>query len=154
VRLNRPQTATCSRWFLARGFFYPEDGGDTFLRNVGSHKIYTEPHPRIRHSSWYSLLQAEHCWDILVKEDEMGRVSRAHVRDAKCTKYFNIKTWRVEAFGILRTGGPLPQGIFLVLISVRGWVDQSSIVRQEGLGQLKNPVDSSEIEPVNFQLLA
>jgi hypothetical protein len=26
---------TCSRWFLARGFFYPEDGGDTFLRNVG-----------------------------------------------------------------------------------------------------------------------
>jgi hypothetical protein len=29
--------ATCSRWFLARGFFYPEDGGDTFLRNVGSH---------------------------------------------------------------------------------------------------------------------
>jgi hypothetical protein len=23
--------ATCSRWFLAHGFFYPEDGGDTFL---------------------------------------------------------------------------------------------------------------------------
>jgi hypothetical protein len=41
--------------FLACGFFYPEDGGDTFLRNVGSHKIYTAPHPRRRHSS-YSLL--------------------------------------------------------------------------------------------------
>jgi hypothetical protein len=27
--------ATCSRWFTARGFFYAEDGGDTFLRNVG-----------------------------------------------------------------------------------------------------------------------
>jgi hypothetical protein len=38
--------ATCSRWFLARGFFYPEDGGDMLLRNVGSHKIYTSPHPR------------------------------------------------------------------------------------------------------------
>jgi hypothetical protein len=25
--------------------------GDTFLRNVGSLKIYTAPHPRIRHSS-------------------------------------------------------------------------------------------------------
>jgi hypothetical protein len=24
-------TATYSRWFLAHGFFYPEDGGDTFL---------------------------------------------------------------------------------------------------------------------------
>jgi hypothetical protein len=23
--------ATCSSWFTARGFFYPEDGGDTFL---------------------------------------------------------------------------------------------------------------------------
>jgi hypothetical protein len=44
--------ATCSRWFLARGFFYPEDGGDTFLGNVGSiHKIYTAPHPKRRHSS-------------------------------------------------------------------------------------------------------
>jgi hypothetical protein len=32
--------ATCSRWLFARGFFYPEDGGDTFLRNVGSHKNY------------------------------------------------------------------------------------------------------------------
>jgi hypothetical protein len=31
--------ATCSHWFLDCEFFYPEDGGDTFLRNVGSHKI-------------------------------------------------------------------------------------------------------------------
>jgi hypothetical protein len=36
--------ATRSRWFLILGFFYYEDGGDTFLRNVGSHKIYTAPH--------------------------------------------------------------------------------------------------------------
>jgi hypothetical protein len=44
--------ATCSRWFFAREFFYPEDGGDTILRNVGSiDYIYTAPHPRRRHSS-------------------------------------------------------------------------------------------------------
>jgi hypothetical protein len=43
--------ATCSRCFLARGFFNPEDGGDMFLRNVGSYKIYTAPHPRRLHSS-------------------------------------------------------------------------------------------------------
>jgi hypothetical protein len=31
-RLVDLQTAaTYLRWFLARGFFYPEDGGDTFL---------------------------------------------------------------------------------------------------------------------------
>jgi hypothetical protein len=45
--------ATCSCWFLARGFFYHEDGGDMLLRNVGSHKIYTAPHPRRRHSPLY-----------------------------------------------------------------------------------------------------
>jgi hypothetical protein len=45
--------ATCSRWFFARGFFYPEDGGDTILRNVGSiDHIYTAAHPRRRHSSF------------------------------------------------------------------------------------------------------
>jgi hypothetical protein len=32
-------------------FFYPEEGGDTFLWNVSSNKIYTVPHPRRRHSS-------------------------------------------------------------------------------------------------------
>jgi hypothetical protein len=42
--------ATSSRRFLALGFSYPEDGKDTFLQNVGSHKIYTAPHPRRRHS--------------------------------------------------------------------------------------------------------
>jgi hypothetical protein len=29
---------------------YPEDGGDTFLRNVGVHNVYTAPHPITRHS--------------------------------------------------------------------------------------------------------
>jgi hypothetical protein len=48
---QNPTAATFSRWFLARGFFYPEGGGDRFLRNVSSHKIYTAPHPRRRHSS-------------------------------------------------------------------------------------------------------
>jgi hypothetical protein len=33
---EEPAAATCSRWFLNRGVFYPEDECDTFLRNVGS----------------------------------------------------------------------------------------------------------------------
>jgi hypothetical protein len=31
--------------------FYPQDGGDKFLRNVGLHNVYTASHPRRRHSS-------------------------------------------------------------------------------------------------------
>jgi hypothetical protein len=40
--------------FLACGFFCPEDGGDTFLRNV-----YTAPDPRKLHPSYSSLWQSQ-----------------------------------------------------------------------------------------------
>jgi hypothetical protein len=52
----------------------------------------------------------------------------------------------------LSAGRPLPPGRFLVLISVRDWVDPRVIVRLGGLGQLKNPVTSSGIEPATFRL--
>jgi hypothetical protein len=52
----------------------------------------------------------------------------------------------------LCAGRPLPPGRFLVLISVRGWVDPREIVRLEKLGQLKDPMTSSGIEPATFVL--
>jgi hypothetical protein len=54
----------------------------------------------------------------------------------------------------LRAGRPLPPGRFLVLISVRCWIDPRAIVRLEGLGQLKNLMTSSGIEPATFRLVA
>jgi hypothetical protein len=53
-----------------------------------------------------------------------------------------------------RSGCPLHPARFLVLISVSGWVDPRTIVWLEGLGQLKNPITSSEIEPATFRLVA
>jgi hypothetical protein len=47
----------------------------------------------------------------------------------------------VVKLSTLRAGRPLPPGRFLVLISVRGRVDPTVIVRLEGLGQLKKSND-------------
>jgi hypothetical protein len=49
----------------------------------------------------------------------------------------------------LSAGRPLSPGRFLVLISIRG---SRAIVQLEGLGQFKNPVTSSGIQPATFQL--
>jgi hypothetical protein len=47
---NRRQVSNCQRFSSLAVSLNSEDGGDTFLRNVGSNKIYTAPHPRRRHS--------------------------------------------------------------------------------------------------------
>jgi hypothetical protein len=46
-----------------------------------------------------------------------------------------------------------PPGKFLILLSVRGWVDLRAIVLLEGLDQLKNPMTSSGFEQATFRLV-
>jgi hypothetical protein len=52
----------------------------------------------------------------------------------------------------LRAGLPLAPKRFLVLISIRSWVDPRVTERLEGLSKLKNAMISSGIEPATFQL--
>ena len=61
----------------------------------------------------------------------------------------HMKVVRLSALSSTRL---YTQEIFLVLISVRGWVGSKAIVQSEGLSRWKIPVTSSGIKPAAFQL--
>jgi hypothetical protein len=54
-RTHFPTAANCSSWFLTRGFFYPVDRDDTFLRNVSS------PRSTRRHIQEDDIIHSHRC---------------------------------------------------------------------------------------------
>jgi hypothetical protein len=60
---------------------------------------------------------------------------------------------RHRRLSVLRTGRLYSRGIFLVLISVRSWVDARVMVRPERSCQWKLPVSPLGIEPATFRLV-
>jgi hypothetical protein len=75
-------------------------------------------------------------------------------RRLKLPDFKTIGTWRYKVVSPVHRPPLSPQEIFLVLISVRGWVNLKATVRPEGLCQWKIPMTPSGIEPVAFWLVA
>jgi hypothetical protein len=77
---------------------------------------------------------------ILLQEDESPR-------------FQNSRHMKVVMLSGPRTDRLYPQEIFVVLISVRGWVNPRAIVRLDGLRKWKIPVTQSDDKPATFWLV-
>jgi hypothetical protein len=138
--------------FWSQNFAYPEDGSRIFLWNVGSIvPVYAASLSRKQYPRWCVRRIWENCTCYISVCIEEIR-GKGKMVNYPCNRpWRSIGLWDVEAPHFLDSrliyGGQVvsltrrppftPLGRFLVLISVRGWVEPRAIVRLEGLSQLK-----------------
>jgi hypothetical protein len=75
-------------------------------------------------------------------------------QEVEAPRFQSNRHMKVVRLPALRTGRLYHQKIFLVIISVRGWVDTRAIVLPEGLCKWKTPLASWGIKPATFRFVA
>jgi hypothetical protein len=75
-------------------------------------------------------------------------------QEVEANRFQNSRHIKVVRLSAVNIGRLYPQEIFLVFVSVSGWVNPSDIVQPEGLCQWKIQMTPSGIESTTFRLVA
>jgi len=101
----------------------------------------------------YTVLRYSWWWTVVkVKQFHYMPGQTLRVPGGEAPRFQESRHMKVVRLSALGTGRLYPQEVFLVLISVRGWVGPRTIVRPYRLCQWKNPVTpwGTELAPLRF----